>query len=68
MKRQLEICRKCHMFMDMKDMFDVYLCGEIMEVVCPSNRCEEWLRKKVPKCCPYFVEHHLKGWNDEEKH
>lgn len=67
MKRQLEICKKCHWFYDMKEKFDIYLCGRIMEVVTPSNRCEEWLKKDVPKSCPYHVEHVMQEWNDEKE-
>lgn len=51
----------------MKEKFDVYLCGEIMEVVCPSNRCYQWIGKELPKSCPYRIEHQMTEWNDEEK-
>ena len=66
-KRQLAVCRRCAKFLDMKEMFDVYLCGEIMEVVTPSNRCEQWVRKEVPKSCPYAMEHLLAEYNYEKK-
>ncbi len=67
MKRQIEICRKCHWFLDLKDRLDIYLCDMIMEVVTPSNRCKEWLKKDVPKSCPYRMEHQMVEWRNEEE-
>lgn len=51
----------------MQEAIDVYLCAMIMDVITPSNCCKEWLKKDVPKSCPYRMEHVMQEWNDEKE-
>ena len=65
-RRKLTICRKCSDFEEL-DKIGAMLCKATMEPITPNSGSEVYEEQKVPKCCPYMVEHFMVELNDEQK-
>ena len=65
-RRKLAICRKCSDFDESKKL-GVMICMATMEPVTPNSRSEVYEEQRVPKCCPYMVEHFMTELDDESK-